>query len=515
MAAQKESGRVLVVDDQGTSRLKMTLAVKALGHVAEAADQGTAALELLQTQPFDLVLLDIVMPQMDGFEVLARMKADKHLRDIPVIVISSLDDDMASVVRAIELGAEDFLPKAFDPVLLRARVNACLEKKRLRDLEVEYLQQVERLTDAAAILEAGSCNPGRLGLQEVAARDDALGRLARVFVGMAEQVYQRELRLRQNIRTLKGSLVLLAVGALWGLIAPLARMVAIEDAHPFGLALWTNGLGAVVCLGLALARGRLPHFSLALARYLLAWALLGGVIGHTLIYWVAEKLPASLISIVIVLEGFMVFAFAALMRIEQPNAKRLVGLGLGLCAILLIIIPGGNGDHLANWGWLLVAMAIPLVYAIEDIMFASDVLDGVDRVAAMGLMMALATLLLLPIVVLSGDYLPLGLAPGGLELAVLLIAGANVLGGVLFLYLVATTGSVFASQNAYAITLSGIAWSMLLLGEHLSAWTWLSLGLMVVGLILVEPKHQAEGSDPLPAVKAGKAGLSKPRESSR
>jgi DNA-binding response OmpR family regulator len=87
---------------------------------------------VLDAGNFDLVLLDILMPELDGFEVLTRLRSDPTRRDLPVIVISALDE-MESVVRCIGMGAEDFLPKAFDPLLLLARVGACLEKKRLRD----------------------------------------------------------------------------------------------------------------------------------------------------------------------------------------------------------------------------------------------------------------------------------------------------------------------------------------------------------------------------------------------
>ena len=106
---------------------------------------------MLRGQPFDLLLLDIIMPELDGYQVLEQMKADSTLRDIPVIVISA-EQELDSVVKGIELGAADYLPKTFDPILLKARISACLEKKRFRDQETEYLRQVERLTEAAAAL---------------------------------------------------------------------------------------------------------------------------------------------------------------------------------------------------------------------------------------------------------------------------------------------------------------------------------------------------------------------------
>ena len=145
---QTSQGRVLVVDDHKPNRLKLALAVKTLGHQAESVGSGEECLEALRAEAFDMVLLDIVMPGMDGFQVLEQIKGDSALRDIPVIVISALDE-MEDAVRAIELGAEDFLTKNFDPVLLKARVGAGLERKRLRDQELEYLRQLDRLAAAS------------------------------------------------------------------------------------------------------------------------------------------------------------------------------------------------------------------------------------------------------------------------------------------------------------------------------------------------------------------------------
>ena len=99
---------ILVVDDQAMQRKKMLLAVQNLGYNAVTAQDGAQALEMLRSDAIDLVLLDIVMPDIDGFEVMRQMNADRHLREIPVIVVSSLDGEMESVVRAIEAGAQDF-----------------------------------------------------------------------------------------------------------------------------------------------------------------------------------------------------------------------------------------------------------------------------------------------------------------------------------------------------------------------------------------------------------------------
>jgi DNA-binding response OmpR family regulator len=155
---------------------------------------------MLEAGSFDLVLLDILMPEMDGFEVLRRIKADPQRRHVPVIMISALDE-IESVVRCIEMGAEDYLPKPFDPVILRARVDTCLEKKRLRDLELEYLRNVATLTTAAAAVEKGEFDPENLSA--VAERTDELGQLARVFQQMAREVRAREQRLQQQVQQLR------------------------------------------------------------------------------------------------------------------------------------------------------------------------------------------------------------------------------------------------------------------------------------------------------------------------
>ena len=121
----------------------LTRHVTAFGHSAATAVNGREALERLREEPFDLVLMDVLMPEMNGFEVLRRMRADEGLRQIPVIMISGLDE-LASVVQGIEEGAEDYLSKPFDPILLRARIGASLEKKRLRDAERRRAEELER-----------------------------------------------------------------------------------------------------------------------------------------------------------------------------------------------------------------------------------------------------------------------------------------------------------------------------------------------------------------------------------
>jgi two-component system, cell cycle response regulator len=194
------AGSVLVVDDERMNRLILRRALETDGHDVTEASDGIEALAALRAQPTDVVLLDLVMPVLDGYATLAAMKAEVDLAHIPVIVISAVGET-ESIVRCIEMGATDYLPKPFQPAILRARLEASLAAKRLRDLELEYLEQVSKVTGAATALESGTFEPEVL--ESVAARTDALGLLARRFSTMAEMVRAREERLRAEVRELR------------------------------------------------------------------------------------------------------------------------------------------------------------------------------------------------------------------------------------------------------------------------------------------------------------------------
>jgi adenylate cyclase len=137
-----QSSRILIVDDNASNRDVLERRLAREGHQIVTAANGTSALELVGKETFDLILLDLIMPEMSGFEVLRRLKAAEHTSDIPVIVISALDE-VDSVVRCIEAGAEDYLTKPFNPILLRARIGASLEKKWLRDREKKFVADLE------------------------------------------------------------------------------------------------------------------------------------------------------------------------------------------------------------------------------------------------------------------------------------------------------------------------------------------------------------------------------------
>jgi len=481
---------VLVVDDSRFSGRKLSKAVTVLGHRTELVTSGAEALRVLNDASFDVVLLDIVMPEMDGYAVLASMKAEASLRDIPVIVVSSLDDETESVARAIELGAEDFLPKDFEPTILRARINASLARKRFRDRELAYLHDIDTLTRAAEVIEGGAFRPAELDLDAVTSRSDALGGLAKVFRSLAEEIYDRERRSDLTVRTLRGTLLVLAAGSIFGIAPALGRLASRNDLPPLGVVFWSAVVAAVLCLAVSVARRGLPRPRRRDFAFLALWAVVLGCLYQLLTVVIAEHVEATMIALVGSTRGFMVFLLAALIALERPSIRRFFGLGLGFAAVAAVLLmreTEERGDLL----WLASALVLPFLLSIHTLLMSWRP-RHLDASATVGLMMALSALFLLPFALAQDALFLPSPSIGQREMITLALGTSTAVALVLALNLVATAGPVFASQMAYSQTLAGIAWGMILLGESLSPVAWGSLALVIVGFWLVEPKRAGD-----------------------
>ena len=156
----EHSSRVLIADDNKVNRLLLSRSIELLGHRVTLAENGRTALERLRTEPFDLLLLDIEMPELDGFAVLEQLKADPHLREVRIIVTSSVEG-LDNIVRCINLGAEDYLRKPVNQVLLKARIGASLEKKRLRDQQKALVRRFATSEVADDMLRSGFALGGK------------------------------------------------------------------------------------------------------------------------------------------------------------------------------------------------------------------------------------------------------------------------------------------------------------------------------------------------------------------
>ena len=195
------TGRLLAVDDDPLNRDMLVSRLRRQGHEVTAAVDGLEVLEKVRQKPFDLVLLDVMMPGLDGYETLTRLKADEELRHLPVIMISALDD-LASVVRCIEAGAEDYLPKPFNATLLRARIGACLEKKALRDQEMALYKNLV-LSQQRLERELSRARGCVAGLAADLVEDPRVAPLLAAFERMTGAVSRQETELRATIKELE------------------------------------------------------------------------------------------------------------------------------------------------------------------------------------------------------------------------------------------------------------------------------------------------------------------------
>jgi len=487
----EDQATVLVVDDSRLSARKLALAMRTLGHRAEVAESGREALDLAEQTAFDVVLLDIVMPEMDGYEVLRRLKADDRLRHIPVIVVSSLDDEIESVVKAIELGAEDFLPKEFEPAILRARLNASLARKRYRDRELEDMARIEQLTRAAQVIENGAFHPSDLDVDHVAERNDAIGRLASVFRGLADEVYYREQRLDQNVRTFRGIVLVVLAGLLIGIRPSLAKIITAADVPVLAAAFWSSLVGGLFCLACALAVAGWPRFRLEHLRFLLAWALILGCGYQVALIMIADVVEATVISVVASSRAFLVFGLAAIIALERPSTRRLSGLIFGFAAVALILLVHGTVIASTEPFWMAATLVLPLLLAVHTLQMSYRPLD-LGAFAATGAMLMIATILIAPVAHVGDALIWPGLGGTRAWILISVLGVATGLAFVVGLEVVRIAGPVFAGQMAYTQTLAGIAWAMLLLGEQPTTIIWLAVALVIVGFLLVEPKRAGD-----------------------
>jgi CheY-like chemotaxis protein/drug/metabolite transporter (DMT)-like permease len=486
-----EGSRILVVDDNPLSAKKLEMTVRALGHDVESAFDGASALERLRRHDFDAVFLDIVMPEVDGFAVLAEIKSDPALQDLPVIVVSSLENETDSVARALELGAEDFLPKSFDLTIMKARLGSTLLRKRYRDRELAYLRDVETLTQAAEVIEAGSFRPSDLDIARVSARPDQLGRLSTVLLSLTQAIYERERQNDLRARTLWGTIMVIIAGCLFAAGPSFGRLGAEAGLSPLSFAISSNLVGIAVCLVIAFARSGPPKLKLSHLGFCLVWAVIYGCAYNLWLVHVAAYVEASTIALISSSRAFMVFALSALIALERPSARRLLGLVSGSAAVALVLLPMGAMNGGQTKPWLVAALGLPLLLTLHTLLMAWRPKD-LDEFSTTALMLAIATLLLGAAGTAGGEpILPARLDMPTLSI-ILAFGVATSIAIALALEIVARAGAVFASQMAYIQTLAGIAWGMILLDETLPPLAWGAVCLVIIGFVLVQPKQAGD-----------------------
>jgi drug/metabolite transporter (DMT)-like permease len=286
--------------------------------------------------------------------------------------------------------------------------------------------------------------------------------------------------------------ILVFCGACWGITQPFAKIAVSEGYRHFGIIFWQFAIGAGVLGALNAARGRpLPREPRHIAFYTII-ALIGTLLPNSASYTAAIHLPSGILSIVLSLIPMIAFPIALALGMDRFSILHLVGLLLGLCAILLIVLPEASLPDRAMVWWIPMALIAPTFYAVEGNFVARYGTEGLDAVQVLLGASVIGTILAAPLALMTGQFIS-PLPPWGApDLAILGSAIAHVMAYTLYVWLVVRAGSVFAAQVSYLVTGFGILWAKLILGETYSPWVWAALILMLAGLALVQPRKPAE-----------------------
>lgn len=283
--------------------------------------------------------------------------------------------------------------------------------------------------------------------------------------------------------------VLLFGGWMWGATFSLAKIATEAGAHPAGITHWQAVIGAALLIVFLAARRRGIPIDRAHLIFYVVCGFLGTVIPSILFFYAAPVLPAGVLSIAIATVPLATFLIALVIRIERFVVLRFTGVLLGIAAIVMLIAPETSLPDPGAAPWVLAAIAASLCYAAENIFIAVRLPRGTGAGSALAGMLCVASAVLTPLVLATGTFTPLGADLDGATLSIVAMSAINVLSYGLFVYLVSLAGPVFASQMAYVVTVSGIAWGMLIFGERHSMWIWAAVAVLFAGLALVQPRR--------------------------
>ncbi|MGR3434081.1 MAG: DMT family transporter [Shimia sp.] len=282
--------------------------------------------------------------------------------------------------------------------------------------------------------------------------------------------------------------ILVATGAGWGLTLPLSKVAVSTGYGHFGLIFWQLALGALLLGAFTLTRGKgLPTDRKSLGLYLMI-AFVGTIVPNSASYQALVHLPAGLMSILLSIVPMLAFPVALALGTERFRWTRLLGLACGLVGVLLIVAPDAALPEAAMYAWVPVALIAPLCYAFEGNLVAKIGLGRLDAVQALFGASLIGTVVALPLALGSGQFID-PIRPWGAPEWALVASGAiHAVVYSSYVWMVGRAGPIFSAQVSYLVTGFGVVWALLLFRESYSAWVWTALGVMFVGLFLVQPR---------------------------
>lgn len=293
-------------------------------------------------------------------------------------------------------------------------------------------------------------------------------------------------------KTILAVALLLICGTLWGAMPMLSKLAGETEPHPVGLSLLVNAIGAVLCASLCWSRGILRWPGAREWHFFLCWAILYSVLNQVLIYWLSVRLDATLVSVFTVLEGLVIFAVSALLRLEKPNMMRCCGLLTGLLGVLFLLFTVQNGNRVMPSLLFAAGFVIPLSYAAESLFIAVRRPLSVHPLLAVTFVMFCSLPFLFALAFASDDFMPMQFPPGRGEWVALAMAVSTILANLAFFTLIAIAGTVFAGQLSYFNAICGVGWGVVVLGEKMPWAMFVAVGFIMLGLLMVRPKSAAE-----------------------
>lgn len=281
--------------------------------------------------------------------------------------------------------------------------------------------------------------------------------------------------------------VLIVMGAGWGMTQPLAKIAVSEGYRHFGLIFWQLVIGSVALGIVQKLRGRRLRLDGPAMRVYLIIALVGTLIPNSASFEAARHLPSGLISILLALVPMFAFPIALGLGNERFAVSRLLGLALGLGGVLLIVAPEASLPNRAMVAFVPLALVAPFFYGLEGNIVARWGVAGLGPVEVLFGASLLGAVISLPLAVFSGHFIdprpPWGLPDMALGLSSLIHVAVY----TAYVWMVARAGPIFAVQVSYLVTGFGVLWAVLLLGEAFSGWVWGAMGVMLLGMFLVQP----------------------------
>lgn len=302
-----------------------------------------------------------------------------------------------------------------------------------------------------------------------------------------EEIVEPDLR-KSTLGHVRAWLLLLVMGVLWGATFSLAKIAADGGGHPLGINYWQSLIGAAVLTTVILVTGRKLPMKRENIGFYAACGLLGSVIPGVLFFYAASRVSPGVLSITVATVPLLTFVAAAALGVEKFQVGRILGVVFGGLSILLLVGPEESLPDPSAVPWVLAALVAALCYSAENMVVALRMPAGASAVTVTGGLFIAASVIMTPLVVWTGAFVPLAWPWGPVEWAIVGMAGISVTAYSMFIFLITHAGPVFASQTAYVVTFSGVFWGVVIFDEQHSLWIWASLAIMLVALTLVRPR---------------------------